>query len=102
MLAVELWKSLGDGGPRYTLDAVPWPLQIRIWNDSKKLKDIAGLTGRRVGISQRGFLVEEMPYLLRLCADREFREELLKSLDLEENYDVFLAKESARATRRQP
>jgi len=102
MLAVELWKSLGDGGPRYTLDAVPWPLQIRIWNDSKKLKEIAGLTGRRVGISQRGFLVEDMPYLLRLCADREFREELLKSLDLEENYDVFLAKESARATRRQP
>ncbi len=96
MLAVELWKALGDGGPRYTLDAVPWPLQLRIWNDSRKLKDIARLAGRRVGISQKGFLVEDMPYLLRLCADKEFRLELLKSLDLEENYEVFLAKESAR------
>ena len=102
MLALELWTALGDGGPRYTLDAVPWPLQLRIWNDSKKLKEIAGLAGRRLGISQKGFLVEDMPYLLRLCADKEFREELLKSLDLDENYEVFLAKESARTGRRQP
>ncbi len=100
MLAEELWRALGDGGPRYTLDAVPWPLQLRIWNDSRKLKDIASLAGRRTGISQKGFLVEDMPYLLRLCADKEFREELLASLNLEENYGVFLAKESARAGRR--
>ncbi len=100
MLAAELWRALGDGGPRYTLDAVPWPLQLRIWNDSKKLKEIASLAGRRTGISQKGFLVEDMPYLLRLCADKGFREELLGSLNLEENYGVFLAKESARAGRR--
>ena len=100
LLANDLWKSLGDGGPRFTLDAVPWPLQIRIWNDSRKLKDIAGLAGRRVGISQRSFLVEDMPYLLLLCADRGFREALAKSLGLEENYSLFLAKEGGRATRR--
>ena len=100
MLAAELWEALGDGGPKYTLDAVPWPLQLRIWNDSRKLKDIAGLAGKRVGISQRGFLVEDMPYVLLLCAERRFREELLKSLDLEDNYEVFLAKESARVNRR--
>jgi len=100
MLARELWKALGDGGPRYTLDAVPWPLQLRIWNDSRKLKVIAALMGRRTGISQRGFLVEDMPYLLRLCSGRRFREQLSKSLDLEENYAVFLAKEAARAPSR--
>ena len=98
-LANELWKALGDGGQRFTLDAVPWPLQLRIWNDSRKLKDIAGLAGRRVGISQRSFLVEDMPYILLLCADRAFREELVKSLGLEENYALFLAKESGRAAR---
>jgi replication factor C large subunit len=100
LLANELWRALGDGGPRFTLDAVPWPLQVRIWNDSRKMKDIAALMGRRVGISQRGFLVEDMPYLLLLCADRRFREELVKSLSLEENYDLFLAKESGRRARR--
>jgi len=100
MLASELWKALGDGGPRYTLDAVPWPLQLRIWNDSRKLKDIAALAGRRVGISQKGFLVEDMPYLLILCGGKSFREKLVKSLDLEENYELFLAKEAGRKWRR--
>jgi replication factor C large subunit len=101
MLASGLWNSLGDGGPRYTQDAVPWPLQLRIWNDSRKLKDIASLAGRRLGISQKGALVEDMPYLLLLCGDRRFREELVKSLDLEENYALFVAKEAGRSGRRQ-
>jgi replication factor C large subunit len=101
MLASELREALGDGGPRYTLDAAPWPLQLRIWNDSRKLKDIARLAGRRLGVSQKGFLVEDMPYLLLLCRDQEFRDEVVKSLDLEENYALFLSKESVRGARRQ-
>jgi len=100
LLANELWRALGDGGPRFTLDSVPWPLQLRIWNDSRKLKDVAALMGKRVGISQKGFLAEDMPYLLLLCGGRGFREELVKSLNLEENYDLFLAKEGARYSRR--
>jgi replication factor C large subunit len=100
MLASELWTALGDGGARYTLDGVPFPLQLRIWNDSKKLKDIAALAGKRVGISQKGFLVEDMPYVLRLAAGKQFRDELVDSLDLEENYETFLLKESARGARR--
>ncbi|MDG6913685.1 MAG: AAA family ATPase [Nitrososphaerota archaeon] len=100
MLASELWNALGDGGPRYTLDAVPWPLQLRVWNDSKKLKEIALLAGKRLGTSQRGFLVQDMPFVLLLCANRGFRHGLVRSLELEENYDVFLAKEAARQPRR--
>jgi replication factor C large subunit len=100
MLASELWRALGDGGPRYTLDAAPWPLQIRIWNDSRKLKDIARLAGRRLGIGQRGFLVEDMPYFLVLCARKRFRDEAVKSLMLEENYELFLAKEAGREATR--
>jgi replication factor C large subunit len=100
MLASELWRTLGDGGPRYTLDAVPWPIQLRIWNDSKKLKGMAALAGRRVGVSQRGFLVEDMPYLLSLCGEKKFRDELVKSLGLEESYEAFLVKEAGRTSRR--
>lgn len=100
MLASELWRALGDGGPRYTLDGAPWPLQLRIWNDARKLKDIASAASKRVGTSQKGFLVRDMPYVILLCSDRTFREELVRSLDLGENYDLFLAKESARASRR--
>jgi replication factor C large subunit len=99
MLASELWPALGDGGTRYTLDGAPWPLQLRIWNDSKKLKEIASLAARRTGTSQRGYLVQDMPYVLSMCADRSFRAEFLGSLNLEENFEAFLAKESARAGR---
>jgi replication factor C large subunit len=100
MLASELWKTLGDGGAKFTMDAVPWPLQLRIWNDSKKLKDIGLMAGRRLGISQKGSLVEDMPYILLLAKGKEFREELVRSLSLEENYAEFLAKEAARTGRR--
>lgn len=99
MLASELWVALGDGGLRYTLDSVPWPLQIRIWNDSKKLKEIALHAGRRLGISRKGFLIEDMPYFLSLCSDKAFREDVVKSLNLEENYATFLTREAGRAAR---
>ncbi len=99
MLASELWGALGDGGVVYTMDSVPWPLQLRIWNDSKKLKDIGLLAGSRMGISQRGSLVEDMPYILLLCGGRAFRDALVKSLNLEENYAAFIAKEAVRAGR---
>lgn len=97
MLASELWRALGDGGASYSMDAVSWPLQVRIWNDSKKLKEIGLLVGRRLGISQRGSLVEDMPYILLLCGKAAFRDELVRSLDLEENYAEFVSKEAGRA-----
>lgn len=101
MLASELWRAVGDGGARFTMDAVPWPLQLRIWNDSRKLKDIGLLAGRRLGISQKGALVEDMPYILLLSRGKAFREALVRSLGLEENYAEFVAKESARSGRLQ-
>ena len=96
-LASELWKALGDGGASYSMDGVSWPLQVRIWNDSKKLKEVGLLAGRRLGIGQRGSLVEDMPYILLLCGGKAFRDELVKSLDLEENCAAFLSKEAGRA-----
>jgi replication factor C large subunit len=97
MLASELWKALGDGGASYSMDAVSWPLQVRIWNDSRKLKEIGLLAGRRLRISQKGSLVEDMPYILLLCRKAAFRDELVRSLNLEENYAEFISKEAGRA-----
>jgi len=97
MLASGLWRALGDGGASYSMDAAPWPLQVRIWNDSKKLKEIGLLAGRRLGISQRGSLVEDMPYILLLCGKAAFRDELVRSLDLEESCAEFVSKEAGRA-----
>lgn len=97
MLASELWRALGNGGASYSMDGVSWPLLVRIWNDSKKLKEIGLLAGRRLGISQRGSLVEDMPYILLLCRGAAFRNELVRNLDLEESYAAFVSKEANRA-----
>ena len=97
MLAEGLWRALGDGGASYSMDGVPWQLQVRIWNDSKKLKEIGLRAGRRLGISQRGSLVEDLPYMLLLSGRKTFRDELVRSLDLEETYPEFISKEAGRA-----
>jgi len=101
MLVADVWTALGDGGARYTLDSVPWPLQVRIWNDSRRLREIGLLEGRRTGISQRGALVEDIPFIAMLSRDRKFREALVHSLDLDEGYAEFLSKEAARSGRPQ-
>ena len=99
MLASELWSAVGDGGVVYTSESAPWPLQLRIWNDSKKLREIASATGKRLGISQRGALVEDLPFILLLCRSARFRDALAVDLGLEENYVTFLDKEAERSGR---
>lgn len=101
LLASDLREALADGGARYTAEGIPWPMQVRIWNDSRKLKDIGGLVGKRTGISMRGAMVEDLPYLMLLCKDEEFRDEFVRGLNLEENYALFLAKETGRMARTQ-
>jgi len=96
MLATDLRNALDGEGVRYTYDSVPWPLQLRIWNDSRKIKLISRLAGRRLGISERGGLVEDFPYIVRLCAEKGFRDDLVRSLNLEEPFEAFLAKEASR------
>jgi replication factor C large subunit len=98
LLASDLRRALGDGGVHYSAESLPWPLQLRVWNDSKKLREIASAMGRRTGISRDGALVEDVPYVVLLCNGKAFRDELVKSLNLEEGYALFLAKEAGRMT----
>ena len=95
LLSTELRDALGDAKPRYSAEAVPWPLLVRLWNDSKKVKEISALTGRRLGISARGGLVEDFPFIMQLSADKGFREELVTSLGLDEPFEKFIMKEAA-------
>jgi len=95
MLSTELRDALGDVKPRYSAESVPWPLQVRLWNDSRKVKEISALAGRRLGISARGGLVEDFPFVIRLCAEKGFREELVSSLGLDEPFEKFITKEAS-------
>lgn len=96
MLAYGLKEALAGESLQYAQDLLPWPLQLRIWNDSKKVRELAAALGPRLSVSQKGHLVEDFPYLMVLCSSRKFREEFIKRLDLEEPMATFLAKEAGR------
>ncbi|MDV3294154.1 MAG: AAA family ATPase [Nitrososphaerales archaeon] len=96
MLATELRRTIAGERVHYSAEGVPWMLQLRIWNDSRKIKEISGLAGRRLGNSMKGSLVADFPYLMRLCSGKEFREEFARSLNLDEPLQTFLVKESAK------
>jgi replication factor C large subunit len=95
LLSGEFRVALGDAKLRYSAQGVPWPLQLRLWNDSRKVKEISALVGRRLGISAKGAMVEDFPYIMQLAADKDFRSELVESLSLDEPFEKFVAKESS-------
>jgi replication factor C large subunit len=96
MLAYGLKESLGEERLRYSRDILPWSLQLRVWNDSKKIREIARIAGPRLGTSQRGMLIEDFPYMMVLCNSPKFREELARSLNLDESFGAFMEKEAGR------
>src|SRR5207244_6727039 len=100
LLATELREILAGGGVQYSQDGVPWNLQLRIWNDSKKVKEFGEAYARRVHISRRGAAVEDLPYIFVMCGSKKFRAELLKSTSLEEALDKFLSKQAQAASTR--
>jgi replication factor C large subunit len=99
MLAYGLKETLEGERLQYAQDFLPWNMQLRVWNDSKKIKEIAGAAGPRLGTSGRESLVEDFPYMMVLCSSKKFREEFVKSLGLEEPIATFVVKEAGRSVR---
>jgi replication factor C large subunit len=96
MFANELSKTLGGMGVHYKQDSLPWPLQLRVWNDSKKVKELAKRFAAATNTSIRSAATEDIPYLLLMCGDRSFRGELMKELALDEGFEKFLSKAGAK------
>ena len=100
ILARELRPAVSGEGLQYTQDGTPWNLLLRIWNDSKKIRELGAAYSSRVHNSRRGVVVQDLPYLFALCATKKFRLMLVKSLDLDEPLEKFLEKEAGRIERR--
>jgi len=99
LLAYELWGAVTGESVQCAPDFLPWNLQVRVWNDSRKIKELAAAVAPRLGTSQRGSMVQDLPFFTALCATKKFREKVVAALDLEETFDAFLAKEAARTWR---
>ena len=82
-------KAIGSGD-------LPFPVLLRIWNDSKKITELS----RRYAIASHtgagSARTQDLPYIFSLCSDPDFREKIERTLDLDETFEKFLQKEATR------
>ncbi|HUK74719.1 MAG TPA: AAA family ATPase [Nitrososphaerales archaeon] len=99
----ELYPVVRGRGVKHTgQDDLPFPVLVRVWNDSKKIKDMSLRYAARAHTSGRSARTQDLPYVFAMSSRKPFREELERSMgvdadkDLLESYDKFLQKEAAR------
>jgi hypothetical protein len=99
----ELYPVVKGMAVKYTgQDDLPFPMMARVWNDSKKIREVSLRYAARAHTSGMSARSQDLPYVFALCSKKQFREEFEHSLGLDadkdtlESYDKFLAKEAAR------
>ena len=83
-------------GVKYSQEDLPFPVLLRIWNDSRRIRDVSERYAARAHTSGRSARSQDLPFVFALCSDKGFREGLEEALDLDEGYDKLLQKEAAR------
>jgi replication factor C large subunit len=96
LLAHQLFGAIKGEGVRYAEETLPFPALLRIWNDSKKVTELAVRYSAKTHTGSRSSRGQDLPYLFALCSSKKFRLELERSLDLDETFEKFLQKEAAR------
>jgi len=99
----ELYPVVRGAALKYAgQDDLPFPVLARVWNDSKKIREVSLRYAARAHTSAMSARSQDLPYVFLLCSKKKFREELEHHLGLDadrdvlESYDKFLAKEAAR------
>lgn len=103
IFAEELYPVVKGSAVKYSgQDDLPFPVLARVWNDSKKIREVSLRYAAKAHTSGMSARSQDLPYVFALCSKKKFREELEHLLnfdsdpDLLESYDKFLAKEAAR------
>ncbi len=102
-LVEDLYPIVKGRGVKYTgQDDLPFPTLLRIWNDSKKVKELSARYAAKAHTGGSSARSQDLPFLFVLCSSKGFREGLERALgldedpDTKESYDKFLRKEAAR------
>jgi len=103
LLVEELYPIVRGMAVKYTgQDDLPFPVLVRVWNDSKKIREVSVKYAAKAHTSGMSARSQDLPYVFSLCSKKQFREGLERALgldadpDLLESYDKFLQKEAAR------
>ena len=102
-LVEDLYPLVKGGAVKYTgQDDLPFPVLVRIWNDSKKIRELSLRYAAKAHTSGRSARTQDLPYVFALCSSKGFREGLERAVgldadpDLLESFDKFLQKEASR------
>ena len=103
LFAEELFPVVKGMGVKYAgQDDLPFPVLVRVWNDSKKVREVSVKYAAKAHTSGMSARSQDLPYVFALCSKKQFREGLEHALGLDadpdvlESYDKFLQKEAAR------
>jgi len=97
-LVEDLYPLVKGGAVKYTgQDDLPFPVLLRLWNDSKKIRELSLKYAAKAHTSGMSARSQDLPYVFALCSSKKFRERFERALDLDETYDKFLQKEAGRA-----
>ena len=99
----ELYPVVRGKAVKYSgQDDLPFPVMVRVWNDSKKVTELSLRYASKGRTSGRSARTQDLPFVFAMCSKKPFREKLEHALgldadpDLLESYDKFLQKEAAR------
>jgi hypothetical protein len=95
-LSQNLFPLVKGGNLRYVSEDLPFPLLVRIWNDSKKVRELSIRYAGHATTSGASARTQDLPFLFLLSSSEEFREHLERALDLDETFEKFLLKEAGR------
>ncbi|MCP8320823.1 MAG: AAA family ATPase [archaeon] len=97
LLAYSLFKTLPKGAVSYSEDDMPWNLKVRMWNESKALKDSGKSLSKFLHASSREVLSNFMPYLLVILSkDKDSMERFFRLLGLDDSALKVIMKEAER------
>jgi replication factor C large subunit len=101
VLAYSLFKSLPKGRVSYNEDDMPWDLKLRMWNESRALRDTSKSLSKFLHASSREIMSIFISYLLFILSkDKESMERFVTLLGLEGSVLKVLMKESDRVISR--
>jgi replication factor C large subunit len=97
ILATKVFEALKGSDVSYREERLPWPLQLRIWNEGRQLKEISKRLAAQHHTSAREAAFIYLPYVAFLSKNSKSREDaVIKRLQLDESLIKVLRKEEQR------
>lgn len=99
ILATKVFEALKGSDVHYKEESLPWPLQIRIWNEGKLLGEISQRLAAQHHTSSKQAALIYLPYVALLSKNSKSREDVvIARLRLDESQVKVLRKEELRVS----